>query len=767
MLTWLLAGASIAGGYLLLWNGGTTGAAALLVLGYCALTPVAIALPYLRRRSRAARAADRPPYLAATIASLAVLALYLMTLAPSTAMWDTSEYIAAAKVLGLPHPPGNPLFILIAHVFGALPTSASFAVRMNLLAAVSSAIAAGLWFLVAHATLEKMFTDRWARIAGAATSVLLGATAFTVWNQSVVNEKVYTLSLVQFALVTWLAFLWTQRSEEPGAERLLLLGAYLVALGYAIHPAGFLALPGLGIALLAVKPRLLLNPRLLAASAALFVAGLTPFAFEPVRSAHDPAINEGEPTACASKIGVGCTFSDETFARVKSNVNREQYGKPSVSDRQAPASAQVGMWWLYWKWQWFRDARDVAPGAQLALALAALALAAVGARAQWSADRTGFLVMGSLIGTVTVLLVYYLNFKYGYSVAPELGGSVEREVRDRDYFFIWSFSALALWMGIGLAAVWRAAAERLDRAVGVRSRGLLRTAPLLAVAFAPLLLNWSAASRAGQLFTREMAYDMLQSAEPGAIVISSGDNDTFPLWYAQEVEGVRKDITVAISGYLGLDWAPWQLARRVPARYDSAAGLELWKSTPAPTPRAAFLASRGELDTVPQYLQFAQPQYFVHGALRATVGPGIVTRDQLLLLRMIQDSFPQRAIYFTNPQFPASVGLGSYLVQSGLLWRLSPVPVVEGNGIMRSARGAVDVPRSMSLWRDVFRGVPQMARERDWVDAASLSSPVQYLLLAQSLIDTLPQAGDSAGAARVKQDFDMIYKAARMERLFH
>lgn len=763
MLIWLLAGASIAGGYLLLWNGGTTDAAALLVLGYCALVPAAIVVPYLRQRVRANRTPDQPPYLAAAIASLAVFALYLATLAPSTAMWDTSEYIAAAKVLGLPHPPGNPLFILIAHVFGAIPTSASYAVRMNLLAAVSSAAAAGLWFLVAHATLERMFAERWARLAGAATSVLLGATAFTVWNQSVVNEKVYTLSLVQIALVTWLAILWARRNAEPAAERLLLLGAYLVALGYAIHPAGLLALPGLGIALLAIKPRLLLNPRLLTASAALFVAGLTPFAFAPVRSAHDPAINEGEPTSCDAKIGLACTFSEETFARVKSNVNREQYAKPSVSERQAPASAQVGMWWLYWKWQWFRDARDIAPGAQLALALAALLLAGAGARAQWSADRTGFLIVGSLICTVTVLLVYYLNFKYGYSVSPELGGTVEREVRDRDYFFIWSFSSIALWMGLGLAAAWRAVAQRVDPQT---SRGLIRTAPLLALAFIPLVLNWTAASRAGHLFTRELAYDMLQSAEPGAIVISSGDNDTFPLWYAQEVEGVRKDITVAISGYLGLDWAPWQLARRLPARYDAANGPALWKSMPVPAPRAALLASRGELDTVPQYVQFAAPQLFVHGALRATVGPGIVTRDQLLLLRMIQDTFPQRAIYFTNPQFPTSVGLGEYLVQSGLLWRLSPTPVVEGNGIVRSQRGALDLPRSMALWRDVFRGVPQMAKERDWVDASSLASPAQYLLLAQSLIDTLPQAGDSAGTASVQRDFEMIYKAARMERLF-
>src|SRR5918997_1120184 len=80
----------------------------------------------------------RPSYLAAAIASAIVFALYLLTLAPSTAMWDTSEYITAAYTLGLPHPPGNPLFVLIGRVFAVLPIPGSVAVRINVLAALSA-----------------------------------------------------------------------------------------------------------------------------------------------------------------------------------------------------------------------------------------------------------------------------------------------------------------------------------------------------------------------------------------------------------------------------------------------------------------------------------------------------------------------------------------------------------------------------------------------------------------------------------------------------
>src|SRR5580765_7294356 len=92
----------------------------------------------------------RPSYLAGGIVSLFVLVLYLVTLAPSTAMWDTSEYIAAAYTMGIPHPPGNPLFIIIGRVFSILPIAGSVAARINVLAAICSAIAAGMWFLVAY-----------------------------------------------------------------------------------------------------------------------------------------------------------------------------------------------------------------------------------------------------------------------------------------------------------------------------------------------------------------------------------------------------------------------------------------------------------------------------------------------------------------------------------------------------------------------------------------------------------------------------------------
>src|SRR5512146_2690071 len=159
----------------------------------------------------------RPPYRWAALVGAAVFGLYVLTISPTTAFWDTSEYIAAAKVLGIPHPPGNPLFTLLAHVWGMLPLAADYAKRINIFAAFCSAAGAGIWFLVAERWLHGIVSDRLPRLLAAFAGIFAAATAWTVWNQSVVNEKVYTVSLLSIALVAWLAV--RSADEAPGARR--------------------------------------------------------------------------------------------------------------------------------------------------------------------------------------------------------------------------------------------------------------------------------------------------------------------------------------------------------------------------------------------------------------------------------------------------------------------------------------------------------------------------------------------------------------------
>src|SRR5947209_16584162 len=159
---------------------------------------------------------DRPPYPMAAAVVLGTLLLYVATLAPTTQFWDTSEYIAASYVLGIPHPPGNPLFVLLAHTWGLIPWVTAYAERVNLFAAFTSAVAAGCWFLIGERWLRPIVPMVWPRRLAALAAAICSAAAFTVWNQSVVNEKVYTVSLCSIAVVLWLVVRW---GDQPTADR--------------------------------------------------------------------------------------------------------------------------------------------------------------------------------------------------------------------------------------------------------------------------------------------------------------------------------------------------------------------------------------------------------------------------------------------------------------------------------------------------------------------------------------------------------------------
>src|SRR6266850_3114011 len=150
LLRWVLPTVALFIGFADLWRGGITLAPLALIAAYCVLIPWAIWTGRNAETPAPDAAAHRPSYWMAGGMAAAVLALYVATLAPTTAMWDTSEYIAAAYTLGFPHPPGNPFFVLLGRVFTILPLAPSVAQRVNLLAAVTSAAAAGFWFLVAE-----------------------------------------------------------------------------------------------------------------------------------------------------------------------------------------------------------------------------------------------------------------------------------------------------------------------------------------------------------------------------------------------------------------------------------------------------------------------------------------------------------------------------------------------------------------------------------------------------------------------------------------
>jgi hypothetical protein len=725
--------------------------------------------------TRNAGPAPRPSYGAAAIASVLVLSLYLVTLSPFTAMWDTSEYLAAAYVLGIPHPPGNPFFVLLAHVAGLIPMAHAFATRVNILAAVCSAVSAGMWFLITERVLSAWFPQRWQRLVGASLAVLIGATAFTVWNQSVVNEKVYTVSLLFFAIVSWLTVLWCDHPDGRGADRLLILVAYLIGLGYANHPAGFLVGPAVAVAVMVCRPRTIFRPRLLAALAGALVLGLTPFIFEPIRAANFPALNEGEPTACTTHFTLSCTLDKVTFDRLKYNIDREQYGKPDVTERQAPFTAQVNMWWLYFKWQWLRDPQGLHPRAQVALATAFLLLGLFGGYQHWRYDRRSFWFFAPLVATVTLGLIYYLNFKYGYSENPELGNSVAREVRDRDYFYLWSFSTWSVWAALGLMLLW----ESLATIVAANSRrGWILAAPVLALAFIPGLTNWRDAPRRSQAATRDVARDMLNSVEPYGTLVTVGDNDLFPLWYAQEVEGIRKDVLVITTSLLNTDWYPRQVIRRPIYDYDSLAGPAIYRGRTWPKPTGpALRMTLDEANAIPDYTKLPGLVVFHKPGtdLAARIDPqrleyGGLLRADVLVLHLIADT-RDRPTYLsvTSGNYGAELGLDDYLLTQGLARKVMESPIkATADTVHVPGFGWFDTSRSLDLW-DHYAAVPTLLKHQGWVDRASVNMPEMYIIQGLLLSDALhlrARPGDDQLSARVLATSERVSNAVDLNNVF-
>ena len=727
---------------------------------------------------------ERPPYLFACGTFVVVLAIYLATLAPTTAFWDTSEYIAAAKVLGIPHPPGNPLFVILAHSFGLLPLAGEYAARINLFAATTSAAAAGLWFLVAERWLRGIVQVRWARYAAAFGGVLVGATSWTVWNQSTVNEKVYTVSLLSIALVMWLVVRWGDDEPGPHRDRWLVLIAYVLALTSTNHMMGILATPALLVYVIWTDWRTIAKPWAIVTFVALLLAvsgkwigilhpgtteGLlllvlsalvvgyalwrTPrdplvyvglaavvvgislnYLWLPMRAGQYPPINEGEPVKFFSQA-------------LQDVLNRVQYGKPALSERQASFTGQLGTFWQYYSWQFARDWGQLSGVATAVFTVIGLS----GVWALWKSDRRAGLAGLALIGTLSIGLVYYMNFKYGFSQYPDQP-SLPREVRERDYFFVGSFAVYGAFVACGLGALMQSIVD------GLRDRGTLASrwaaaSPVLALALVPLVGNHATASRAHETMARDFAYDMLNSVEPYGILITAGDNDTFPLWYAQEVEGIRPDITLANLSLMNTEWHLRQIARRQTPAFDPASADSIWRSVPIPPrPTApALKLSMAEVDSLPEAMRVSENGGIAFDSLQIRFGQDVLLRQDLATIFLIRDNQGKRPIFFSwsDGGYPdQTLGLSQYLVSQGFVRKLMPTPVRPTEAVHLSpGLGYIDVPRTRTLLSNVYHWqTATRQRPFGWVDAPSGSILQLYSVVYGGSARVFEQVGDTARA---------------------
>ena len=459
------------------------------------------------------------------LAGAVLLAAYVLTLAPGVTYWDSGEFLAAMKTLGVPHPPGTPLYILIGNVWAKLFSPVfGFAYAVNLFSAFCTAAACAVFALL----LQRWTGDRAAALGGA----LLAGAMSSVWLNA--NEtEVYAPAL----LVSALLVLAADNARVSREAKWIVFFAYLCGLGWALQLSALVAVPG-GLVLLVSAWRQ--PPSILVGSAAVAVVGASAVLFMLVRAAHDPGVNQGNPATWQAFVDV---------------LNRRQYQPVSMFPRQAPLWIQVGNLFEYADWQVALSLEPSPPPSWLRtpFTLAYAVLGAIGFAWHRSVHRVSWRAMTTLFVFATLGVVAYLNMKaspsYGHGFLP---ADAKHEARERDYFFSLAFVCWGLWAGSGAVSMLR----RFGR------RGAIAG---VAVAALPFVLNYSAVDRSAApaaTAARDSAMRILGPAPRNAVVFAYGDNDTYPVWYAQSVEGIRTDVTSVTVPLLGARWYRAELRRR-------------------------------------------------------------------------------------------------------------------------------------------------------------------------------------------------------------
>ncbi len=615
---------------------------------------------------------SRVPALAGLFVLLTTAIAYFRTLNPTVPFWDAGEFIAVSKILGIPHPPGTPFYVLIGRVFTMLPWGTA-AQQVNGLSLVSGTLTVFLTYLVTLRLARRAFGperqdwQEWAAIAGGICAALMLAFSDNFWENSVEAEVYQMMSLAQI-LVFWLGLRWWEAHDQKPTVGPLLLATYLMWLSVGLHlgvgvmgaplivlvafvdwkvallfampflsllrvPAGLEKMAGavliLGtvqnvwfgfdrklpgwlvaasaagalwglyyaqgdadftpIAALASVAALVVpwvwmsrrhrEGRVLLLALFLMVAGYSTHLYLPIRAQQHPAVNEGDP---------------ETWARLRDLLERKQYGEMNMFDsnrdgqfdRRGMTSlgriAEIQLnkeFWRYFRRQWLLFGQDdwdnveyfgtthandpmparlfsgldylrrllLPPGAIVPLLLGI-------AGALWSFRRDpkhGFAFNFVFFGLNTAGLIVFLNFS-------------DHEVRQRDYFFQSGYHAYAIWIGLG--ATWLIGWVRESFAEGsMRNLATYGTLGLMVVQPFLLMKNmWFTHDRSGNWIARDYAYNMLAPLAPNSFMFTNGDNDTFPLWYIQQVEGFRKDVRIVNLSLLNTDWYIRQLRDEAP-----------------------------------------------------------------------------------------------------------------------------------------------------------------------------------------------------------
>lgn len=463
---------------------------------------------------------------------MVLLGLYLSTAAPDLTFWDAAELMAAAHTLGIPHPPGTPLWVLLGKVAATLFGSAPPPRASTLLSVWSGAITGGVTALMAA---------RWIGARGAVVSAVMAGAMYSVWNNATETE-VYAVALL--ASVVMLAVgEYAGRADTADAQRrrARALIAFLCGLAVPLHLSVLVALPAaVALAWRGERPDL----RELLAWGALAALGLSAVALLPLLSSRDPALDSGNPETWRSLVAV---------------LRREQYAVAGLWPRMAPLWLQVGnvLQWADWQVAFGVHPQPTAGLWRTSITVLWCWFGGLGMRQLWRYDARVGRAMLLLLASASFGVAVWLNMRagptFGVGVLPD--GAVH-EARERDYFFVLAFWAWGLLAGVGGSAVAATLARRLPAPAALLP---------LALVLVPVLGNREVADRTREpvaTLPRTYARLLLDAVPRNGVLVAAGDHDTFPLWYLQMVEEYRPDVTIVTVPLMGATWYRDALAQQ-------------------------------------------------------------------------------------------------------------------------------------------------------------------------------------------------------------
>ncbi|PIP55373.1 MAG: hypothetical protein COX07_00275, partial [Bacteroidetes bacterium CG23_combo_of_CG06-09_8_20_14_all_32_9] len=175
-----------------------------------------------------------------------------------------------------------------------------------------------------------------------------------------------------------------------------------------------------------------------------------------------------------------------------------------------------------------------------------LLLGLIGMYFHYLKESKGFVIVMLLFFFTGIAIVIYLN-------------QTPYQPRERDYAYAGSFYAFTIWIGLGVASLYQLLSKKMP---AMLTAGAITAICLFAVPAVMAKQNWNDHDRSNCFTARDFAENYLESCDPNAILFTNGDNDTFPVWYVQEVEGVRTDVRVVNLSLLNTDWYIEQSKRK-------------------------------------------------------------------------------------------------------------------------------------------------------------------------------------------------------------